>query len=554
MVRRLNGVFRFCLRLARRPPATVASDGQPRGSQVAVGEINFGSLRRLTPISSAWGYDRGLPIDRYYIERFLHGHSSDIRGHVLEIGDNTYTRRFGGDHVTRSDVLNLYDGPGTTIQADLASAPHIRSDTFDCIIFTQTLQLIYDIHSAVATLHRILRPGGVLLATFPGITNTEDGQWGRHWCWSLTASAGQRLFGDAFSPEAVHVDGFGNVLTAISFLHGVAAEELTPEELDFRQPAFDVTIAVRASKRRDAPVSTPSRYEETGKVHVGGLVRQETPIDRRSSRGEGSGRVKLTRWEGLRLLYRDSPADGTDRAELEWMKGGWLWKKFADAMEREHLGLIVDIGGHIGSFGVPAVVEGFGRGAVTRLVALEPEEESHSLFVANLHLNGMGAHAEVVRMGIAGSDGESVLQISREGWGHSTQVTRVSHLNPMTGEVRIVPTCGLGTLLQQLRLGPEEDVGFMKLNAEGAEFEFVRHARDRDLRRIRHMVAELHFDLVEGASLESFLGVWQRAGFRTEVEPGGGPLRAMVAAHRVGPTTSAQLPPPEEAPRTGSGP
>jgi len=217
---------------------------------VAVGKIDFGSLRRVVPISRVWGYDRGLPIDRYYIERFLRGHSSDICGQVLEIGDNTYTRRFGGDRVTSSDVLNLYDTPGTTIMADLASAPHIPSDNFDCIIFTQTLQFIYDLHSAVATLHRILRPGGILLATFPGITHTQDDQWARHWSWSLSARSGERLFGEAFSPEAVHVEGFGNVLAAISFLHGVATEELTPEELDFRHPGFDVTIAVRASKHR----------------------------------------------------------------------------------------------------------------------------------------------------------------------------------------------------------------------------------------------------------------------------------------------------------------
>ena len=36
-----------------------------------VGEVRFGSLRMVTPISTNWGLDRGLPIDRYYIERAL---------------------------------------------------------------------------------------------------------------------------------------------------------------------------------------------------------------------------------------------------------------------------------------------------------------------------------------------------------------------------------------------------------------------------------------------------------------------------------------------------
>jgi len=60
-----------------------------------VGYIRFGSLRRVMPISRKWGFDRGLPIDRYYIERFLSAHALDICGYVLEIQDNAYTRKFG---------------------------------------------------------------------------------------------------------------------------------------------------------------------------------------------------------------------------------------------------------------------------------------------------------------------------------------------------------------------------------------------------------------------------------------------------------------------------
>ncbi len=217
---------------------------------IPAGRVNFGDLRRLTPISTEWGFDRGRPIDRYYIERFLGKHAGDVRGRVLEIGDNTYTRQFGGHSVSVSDVFNARVTTGTTIQGDLSDAPHVASDQFDCIIFTQTLQFIYDVRQAVATLHRILRPGGVLLATFPGITHTQDGEWGAHWCWNLTPVSGRRLFGDEFGASNITLEAHGNVLTAIAFLHGIASEELTAAELDARQPAFDVTIAVRAEKTR----------------------------------------------------------------------------------------------------------------------------------------------------------------------------------------------------------------------------------------------------------------------------------------------------------------
>ena len=42
---------------------------------------------------------------------------------------------------------------------------------------------------------------------------------------------------------------YGNVLTAMCELHGLAAEELSPEELDHVDPDFEVIVTVRAVKR-----------------------------------------------------------------------------------------------------------------------------------------------------------------------------------------------------------------------------------------------------------------------------------------------------------------
>ena len=44
---------------------------------------------------------------------------------------------------------------------------------------------------------------------------------------------------------------FGNVLAAIAFLAGLAAEELRPEELDVNDPDYQAVIVVRAVKRAD---------------------------------------------------------------------------------------------------------------------------------------------------------------------------------------------------------------------------------------------------------------------------------------------------------------
>lgn len=218
----------------------------------AAGRVRFGSLRRVAPISRDWGYDRGLPIDRYYIEQFLAAHTSDICGHALEVADDTYTRRFGGERVTTSDVLHAEAGnPQATIAGDLTCADHIPSNTFDCVILTQTLQLIYDVRAALHTVYRILKPGGVLLATFPGISpisRYDADRWGYYW--GFTAQSARRLFGEVFPDENLRVSAHGNVLAAAALLYGLAAQELRREELDQRDPDYEVIIAVRATKPR----------------------------------------------------------------------------------------------------------------------------------------------------------------------------------------------------------------------------------------------------------------------------------------------------------------
>ncbi len=237
--------------LARR---FLARETRRRLARVAVwppvGWVRFGSLRRLKPISTNYGNSRGLEIDRYYIEKFLSEFSADVRGRVLEIKHNAYTVRYGGEHVTQSDILHPVEGnPDATIVADLTKANHLPSNTFDTIIFTQTLQFIYDIRTVIATLHRILKPGGVLLATAAGMAqlSLEDfDQWGEYW--RFTSLSARLLFEESFGAGNVTVRSYGNVLTAISFLEGLAVEDLKQKELDAVDRSYEVLIAIRAVK------------------------------------------------------------------------------------------------------------------------------------------------------------------------------------------------------------------------------------------------------------------------------------------------------------------
>ena len=206
-----------------------------------------GRASSAKPLSTDFGYSRGTPIDRYYIERFLADHAGDIRGRVLEIGDDSYSRKFAGDRVTKQDILHVTPGhPGATIIGDLADASTLPPRAFDCIILTQTLHLIFDLQAAAEQIFRALAPGGVALITVPGISPIDRGEWKGSWYWSLTDRALAKLLSGSFEPEKVEVALFGNLRAATAFLHGAAVEEVGRSRLDPFDPAYPVTVAARA--------------------------------------------------------------------------------------------------------------------------------------------------------------------------------------------------------------------------------------------------------------------------------------------------------------------
>jgi SAM-dependent methyltransferase len=202
---------------------------------------------RTRPVSDIWGADRGTPVDRWYIDRFLDASRAAIRGSVVEIKHSMYTDRFGSDvrerHVLDVDAAN----ERATIVADLAAADAAPSDRFDCFILTQTLQLIYDVHAAVGHTHRMLRPGGVVLCTVPCVSRVSHGLVDAEF-WRFTQASCERLFGDVFGSENVEVRAHGNVLAAIAFLAGWAAEEVGRRRLELSDVHFPLLVTVRAQK------------------------------------------------------------------------------------------------------------------------------------------------------------------------------------------------------------------------------------------------------------------------------------------------------------------
>jgi SAM-dependent methyltransferase len=200
------------------------------------------------PLSKNFGSERGTPLDRYYIENFLEQNRNDIHGHVLEVSNNIYTKRFG-QNVDRSEILdNNRDNPNVTLIADLEAAEDLPSNQFDCLIFTQVLQFIYRVEPCVAHLYRALKEGGVLLATLPSNSRIAPDYGIEKDYWRFHPGTCEKLFGSIFGQENITIQGYGNNFVDISFLQGIAYEEISKKQLDYYDPLFPLLVTVRAVK------------------------------------------------------------------------------------------------------------------------------------------------------------------------------------------------------------------------------------------------------------------------------------------------------------------
>lgn len=213
--------------------------------------VRWSGLRRLEPVSRKFGLDRGLPIDRHFIEIFIKQHRDDMRGNVLEVGDSFYTKKFGSENVVCGDVLHVTkDNPDATLVGNLATGEGIPENRYDCLIATQTLGMIEDFHAAITGIHHSLKNDGAALITVSGISQIsryDMDRWGEFW--RFTSLSMERSFGKVFGEANVEVVTYGNVLTACAFLQGLATHEIRADELAHHDPDYQVVIAVRAIKR-----------------------------------------------------------------------------------------------------------------------------------------------------------------------------------------------------------------------------------------------------------------------------------------------------------------
>jgi SAM-dependent methyltransferase len=206
----------------------------------------WGNLRRTRPFSDNFGFDRGTPIDRYYLHHFLHRHRAHITGRVLEIQNSDYTKRFGHD-LLETHTIDVNPAFRPTYHCDLARIDGCVPDGhYDCFLLPNTLSVLHDIEPCLSNAARIVRPGGVILATAAALVPLT-GDMPNYW--HLSADGWRELTRRAWPDTAVHVEAHGNCLAAIAAMLGLAHEEIDPAELDIHDARFPVLVTVFGQRR-----------------------------------------------------------------------------------------------------------------------------------------------------------------------------------------------------------------------------------------------------------------------------------------------------------------
>jgi SAM-dependent methyltransferase len=202
----------------------------------------WGNLRRVRPFSDHFGFERGTPLDRYYLHQFLDRHRLSITGRVLEIQMSGYTWRFGHE-VRRADSIDIIPTFNPTYVCDLAQSGNVIPDaTYDCFLLPNTLCMLRDIEGCLRHALRVIRPGGVILASTAALVpltgDVPD-------YWHLSAAGWHEIAARAWSPAGeYHIEAHGNCLAAVAAMLGLAHEELDPAELDVNDPRFPVLVTL----------------------------------------------------------------------------------------------------------------------------------------------------------------------------------------------------------------------------------------------------------------------------------------------------------------------
>lgn len=205
------------------------------------GCVEFGDFKRFWPFSHQFGFDRGGPVDRYYLKKFVQAIHPKVRGRCLEIGGSLGNNRSYQFAVDEFRTLDL-PAVGDDLVGDAADPQLFDQGSWDSIVAFHVLEHCPDPFAVVSNLHRWLTPHGHAFVVVPCAQRVHNFP-GDYWRFMPD---GLRVLFKSFSE--VIVSAYGNPLTLVSNYLGLSHKELVAEDMDFVHPDYPVLGCVVARK------------------------------------------------------------------------------------------------------------------------------------------------------------------------------------------------------------------------------------------------------------------------------------------------------------------
>ena len=208
----------------------------------AVGEVDWGELRRTSPFCEVFGVGRGTPVDRHYLRVFLRSVVDTVRGDVVDIGGHPADRlSFGLHDLTSFRVVDLEARPGVDVVGDVHAPDLLPAASVDTVLLFNVLEHCHDPHRVAANVHGWLRRGGRCLVMVP---NAQRLHGGPEDLWRFSEAGLARVFATYASVET---RAYGNLTTVLASHLGIAAEELSAHELELAQADHPVATCAVAT-------------------------------------------------------------------------------------------------------------------------------------------------------------------------------------------------------------------------------------------------------------------------------------------------------------------
>jgi FkbM family methyltransferase len=155
------------------------------------------------------------------------------------------------------------------------------------------------------------------------------------------------------------------------------------------------------------------------------------------------------------------------RFALDMFREVWRDRVYLRAAPEEPPRTVVDVGAHFGFFSLQAARTWPG----TRVFSFEPAPDNYATLVKNVIQNGLGGRVQVYEEAAAGARGRGWLHLKDQAECHTLQDADAGS----DARRHEVATVGLRDILDRV---PGGRIDFLKIDCEGAEYDFIGSGQD----------------------------------------------------------------------------